>query len=222
MAIERFAEEVQDKVDKGQARVVLWDEIKGSHPRQIKVSPVAAIPHKSRAYWLIVDLSFALQLTDGGSLPSVNDTTTKLAPSGAIDQLGNSLKWIIHAFAEADNDVVILLEKWDIQDGFWRLNCQQGEEWNFSYVLPQAAGEPTRLVVPTSLQMGWVESPPYFCTALETAHDVAVDYINTSIGSLPVHKFEDWAGAKVAQLQKPSSMNTGFWHPGQPSASPQK
>ncbi len=59
-AIEHFAEEVQDKVDKGQARVVLWDEIKGSHPRQLKVSPVAAIPHKSRAYQSILDLSFAL------------------------------------------------------------------------------------------------------------------------------------------------------------------
>ena len=31
-AIEHFAEEVCDKVEKGQARVVLWDEIKGSHP----------------------------------------------------------------------------------------------------------------------------------------------------------------------------------------------
>jgi hypothetical protein len=60
--------------------------------------------------------------------------------------------------------------------------------------------------------MGWVESPPYFCAALETARDVAVDYIETSIGSLPVHKFEDWAGAKVAQLQKPSSTNKGFWY----------
>ncbi len=69
-----------------------------------------------------------LQLTDGGSLPSVNDTTTKLAPSGTIDQLRHSLKRIIHAFAEADDGVVILLAKWDIQDGFWRLNCQQGEE----------------------------------------------------------------------------------------------
>jgi hypothetical protein len=65
---------------------------------------------------------------DGGSLPSLNDTTTKLAPSGAIDQLGHSLKQIIHVFAEADNDAVILLAKWDIQDGLWRLNCQQGEE----------------------------------------------------------------------------------------------
>ena len=48
-AIKHFAEEVADKVAKGQARVVLWDDIKHDHPRQLKISPVAAISHKSRA-----------------------------------------------------------------------------------------------------------------------------------------------------------------------------
>jgi hypothetical protein len=100
------------------------------------------------------------------------------------------LKRLIHAFAEVNDDVVILMEKWDIQDGFWRLNCRQGEEWNFCYVWPQEPGKPCRLVVPTLLQMGWVESPPYFCAASKTAWDVAVDYIKTTIGSLPEHKFE--------------------------------
>ena len=194
-AIAHFAAEVADKVAKGQARVVLWDDIKFNHPPRLKVSPVAAIPHKSRAYRSILDLSFSLRLEDGGVVKSVNDTTTKLAPRGAIDQLGHSLKRIIHAFAEADDDAVILMAKWDIQDGFWRLNCREGEEWNFCYVWPQAPGEPCRLVVPTSLQMGWVESPPYFCAASETARDVAAEYIETPIGSLPEHKFEQWAGA---------------------------
>ena len=199
-ALQHFADEVKDKVAKGQARVVLWDEIKGNHPRQLKVSPVAAIPHKSRAYRSILDLSFSLRLTEGGTLPSVNETTTKLAPRGAIDQLGHSLKRIIHAFAEAEVDAVILMAKWDIQDGFWRLNCRTGEEWNFSYVLPQPEGEPTRLVVPTSLQMGWVESPPYFCAASETARDVAVEYIETPTGSLPAHKLEQWATANAPDI----------------------
>jgi len=43
--------------------------------------------------------------------------------------------------------------------------------------------------------MGWVESAPYFCAASETARDVAVEYIETKIGSLPPHKFEHWAGS---------------------------
>ena len=69
-----FATEVADEVAKGQARVVLWDDIKHDHPKQLKISPVAAIPHKSRAYRSILDLSFALRLDDGGTVPSVNDT----------------------------------------------------------------------------------------------------------------------------------------------------
>jgi hypothetical protein len=35
--------EVQDKVEKGQARVVLWEDIKSNHPCQLKVLPVAAV-----------------------------------------------------------------------------------------------------------------------------------------------------------------------------------
>jgi hypothetical protein len=46
-AIAHFEVEVRDKVEKGQACVVLWDDIKSNHPRQLKVLPVAAIPHKS-------------------------------------------------------------------------------------------------------------------------------------------------------------------------------
>ena len=64
---------------------------------------------------------------------------------------------IIHAFAHANEEDKIFMTKWDIKDGFWRLNLQEGEEWRFYYVLPQKYGEPVKLVVPTSLQMGWIE-----------------------------------------------------------------
>ena len=53
--------------------------------------------------------------------------------------------------------------------------------------------------VPTSLQMGWVESPPYFCAASETARNVAVEYIETPAGSLPPHRLEHWAVAKTSE-----------------------
>ena len=49
----------------------------------------------------------------------------------------------------------------------------------------------TRLVVPTSLQMGWVESPAYFCAASETGRDVASRYAEMKLGSLPPHKFTE-------------------------------
>jgi hypothetical protein len=119
----------------------------------------------------------------------VNDITKKTAPKGAIDQIGEALSCIIHAFAEADKNAKIFMAKWDIKDGFWRMDCAEGEEWNFAYVLPQAEGKPTKLVVLTSLQMGWVESPPYFCVATETSRDVAMDYTENPINLLPPHKF---------------------------------
>ena len=90
-------------------------------------------------------------------LASVNDTMEKTTPKGAIDQIGDCLSQIIHAFAETDDTAKIFMAKWDIKDGFWHLNCAEGEEYNFAYVLPQPEEEPIRIVIPTSLQMGWVE-----------------------------------------------------------------
>jgi hypothetical protein len=138
----------------------------------MKVLPIPAIPHKSKAFRSILDLSFSLRLSIGSVRQSVNDTTTKIAPRHAISQLGHSLQWIIHAFAEVE-DNELFMAKWNIKDGFWRLDGQDGEEWNFAYVLPQPPLEPVQIVVPTSLQMGWVESPPYFCAATETSRDIA-------------------------------------------------
>ena len=136
-----------------------------------------------------MDLSFALRLKNGELLPSVNKSSVKTAPQGDIDQLGHSLMHTIHAFAHADKDMKIFMEKWDNKDNFWRLNCALGEEWNVAYVLPHAEGKQVRLVVPTYLQMGWIKSPPYFCAASETARDVAQQYSETPVGTLPNHKF---------------------------------
>ena len=54
--------------------------------------------------------------------------------------------------------------------------------------------------MPNSLQMGWVESAPYFCAASETARDVAVEYIETQLVALPAHKFAHWAEANKATV----------------------
>ncbi len=85
--------------------------------------------------------------------------------------MGHELDRIIHAFAEADPDAKIFMAKFDIKDGFWRLNCAEGEEWNFAYVLPKREGEPLKLVV------------PYFCAASEMARDVAGWYAGETLFS---------------------------------------
>jgi hypothetical protein len=208
-AIAQLEGEIADKVKAGQCKVVLWDEIKDNPPEQLKISPLAMIPHKSRAFRAILDLSFRLRLQDGSEVPSVNEATTLEAPAAAIDQMGHALNRIIHAFAEADDDAKIFMAKFDIKDGFWRLDCQDGEQWNFAYVLPQKEGEPVRLVIPTSLQMGWVESPPYFCAASETARDVAAKYAESRLGSLDDHKFVKYARGSKAFEELPEKADSG-------------
>ena len=134
-AMAYFEKEVMEKVEQGQAKVVLWDDIKNNPPPQLKVSPIALIPHKSRMFRAILDLSFAIRLRTGEvEVPSVNSTSVKTAPAGAIDQMGHALSRLIHAFAHAPEDAKIFAAKWDIKDGFWRLDCQEGEEWNFAYM----------------------------------------------------------------------------------------
>lgn len=80
-------------------------------------------------------------------------------------------------------------------------------EWNFAYVLPQEEGKPVKLVVPTSLQMGWIESPGYFCAAADTGRDVAAQYAETLIGSLPNHKFLSYTADGEAFAKLPLSTN---------------
>ena len=73
----------------------------------------------------------------------------------------------------------------------------------FCFFLPQKPGIPKKLVVPTSLQMGWIESPPYFCTVSETGRDVAEQYIDTPVGSLAEHKFVELTevNSEIAELK---------------------
>jgi len=56
--------------------------------------------------------------------------TVKTAPQAAINQIEHVLKRLI--LAEAPEDAEIFMAKWDVKDGFWQLNNEQGDEYNFS------------------------------------------------------------------------------------------
>ena len=88
-AMKQLQLEVAEKEKNDQVHVVKWDDIKDNLPKELKVSPIAMIPHKSRMFRAILDLSFGIRLEDGEQVPSVNDSSVKTAPRGAIDQLGN-------------------------------------------------------------------------------------------------------------------------------------
>lgn len=70
----------------------------------------------------------------------------------------------------ADRPVYFL--KYDISDGYWRMVIQPGQKFNFVYVLLQEDGKPMMLVIPSAIQMGWKETPGFFCGASETAWDI--------------------------------------------------
>ena len=141
----------------------------------------------------------------GHLLSSVNDATRRQAPKEAMDQIGSVLPRIIEALANAPLQGDVMLSKLDVSDGFWRMVCEEGEEWNFAHVLLSKPGQDLEIVAPSVLQMGWVLSPPFFCAASETARDVAALYAAEPLGSLPQHPLED--------MMMPSEEDELFWLP---------
>ena len=71
-AMKILAGEVAEKEKKGQYKVVLWDSIKENPPEELKMSPIAMIPHKYPLFQAILDLSFALRLKNGKLIPLIN------------------------------------------------------------------------------------------------------------------------------------------------------
>ena len=69
-ALAYFAAESAEKVKVGQAKLVLWDDIKHDPPPQLKISPIAAIPHKSKAF----------QSTTGACCNGYNDGHPRCIP----------------------------------------------------------------------------------------------------------------------------------------------
>lgn len=100
-AATQLRDETLEKANQGYARLVLWDDIKHNPPANLKVSPIAAIPHKSRGWRMILDLSYSVRL--GGKIYlSVNAATNpSVAPKEAMAELGNVLPHLIYAVATA-------------------------------------------------------------------------------------------------------------------------
>ena len=190
-ALKCLIKEAEAKVENGFASIVTWGDIKHNIPKKLKISPVAMIPHKSRAFRGILDLSFHVRALQH-KYKSVNETTTKLAIQDAMNELGAALRRIIAAVADGQQKgKTFMFSKLDIKDGFWRMVVSAADAWNFCYIIPSVDPsdtlDDTRIVVPNALQMGWCESPPFFCAASETARDIIASLLHTD---LPPHAFE--------------------------------
>ena len=161
---------------------------------------------------MILDLSFMFTI-DGTPWASVNDASNpQEAPLHSMSQLGKVLPRLIHAMATSPEEHgPWVFMKLDIKDGFWRMVVPEEAEFNFCYVLPQDdPNAPIQIVVPSSLQMGWTNSPPFFCAATETARDVAETLAQKT--ALPPHPFERITMSDeellLHQVQHPSQWRT--------------
>lgn len=98
-ALKALHEETKEKVKNGYAKVIRYGDIINNLPEKLKISPVAMIPHKSRAFRTILDLSFRLRHL-GKLMESVNSATVKQAPAESMVQLGNCVQRLIALLAD--------------------------------------------------------------------------------------------------------------------------
>ena len=89
-AIAQIQVEAREKEAQGFAKIYKWEDLKKDLPRALKLSPLAMIPHMSRKYRVILELSYQLMVA-GYMLPSVNDAAVRMAPEEAMDQIKSVL-----------------------------------------------------------------------------------------------------------------------------------
>ena len=192
-SIALFAEDIDYQVKGGFCKVYLWTDLQKLRPANLKISPVAVVPQVGRRGRIILDLSFPVYQDVDGAITitqeSVNDTTVLQAPSVPVKEIGRVLPRLLQYMRDTPAGIHILFCKLDISDGFWRLTVRPADSFNFAYVLPQKEGEPVRIVVPSAVQMGWVESPSLFCTVTESARDITQHLVDANV-DLPPHPFE--------------------------------
>ncbi len=118
-----------------------------------------------------------------------------------MEQMGKVLPWLVYQVAHADPTLSpLFFAKWDIKDKFWHLVISTENAWHFCYlILKLHPDDLTEIMVPMCLQMGWCKSPPLFCTASETAWDIAQEYLDGSKPLVP-HKLEELCMPPSAQL----------------------
>jgi hypothetical protein len=159
----------------------------------LRLSPLGIIPQRNRRPRLIVDYSFW----------GINDDTVKLSPAGAMQfgrALGRLLFRIRHANPRSGPNC---MAKTDLADGFYRLWLAARDIPNLGVVFPTYDDKEPLVALPLTLPMGWVESPPYFCTATETVVDLA-NVVRTD-AILPPHPLKHLVDTPPPSIELPTT-----------------
>ena len=107
LASKELLKETVEKVKNGLAKIIRYGDSKDRLPENLKTSPVAMIPHKSRQFRCILDLSLCLKI-DGTKMPSVNSSTTQTAPQNSMNELGRVLERLGSLMASAPESSLFL------------------------------------------------------------------------------------------------------------------
>lgn len=153
-------EEFTDFVQKQFWTILPYELIK--HMTNLRLSPLGVVPQRERRPRLIVDLSYF----------GINQECLSIAPNDAM-QFGRALQRLLYKILIANPaHGPVYLSKIDIADSFYRLRLAPRDIPKLGVLLPRHEGESAMVAFPMVLPMGWVNSPPYFCAATETAADL--------------------------------------------------
>jgi hypothetical protein len=189
-------EDIEYQVNTGFVRIICASDLFGENqPLDLKISRVAVVPQDNRRGRMILNLSAEVanpKFTDSRKAPrskravdpepgkltksthctpplhaSVNETTVQA--ESRVKALDPALPSILKFMFNTNCTWEIDWQKIDLSNSFWRMIISTGAEHNFAFQMPTCPQDKDRFyVVPLSLQMGWKNSPAYFCIAMQT------------------------------------------------------
>ena len=213
-SIELVWEDVTYQEKAGFIRILTESELFSNPHSELKISRVAVIPQANRRGRIILNLSAEVNVQDGDPTerqrrnkghrtnkhkmtrhPSVNETTAPADDQEGVEALGTAMTSIMQFMFDTNPEHEIDWNKIDLSDGFWRMIVEDGKEWNFAYQLPRRPTDTEdHYVVPSSLQMGWKNSPALFCTATEAARTLIkrILALTLKVGIVTPHRHEKY------------------------------
>jgi hypothetical protein len=177
-------DELADMVEAGHWVVLPYSAVRNA--QDLRISPLGVVPQRDRRPRPIVDYTYT----------GINPETQKLAPPESM-QFGKALDRIIDKAARADPaHGPIHLSKYDLADAFMRVSLSPATILRLAVAVPVLPGEEPLVAVPLVLLMGWLESPPTFCTVTETIADLANKKIVSGYLPKPQHRHEALANTR--------------------------
>ena len=182
-----------DMADKGQWMLLPYEDVK--HLPGLCLSPIGVVPQHACRPRTIAHYTFY----------GVNPESVPLTAPEAM-QFGQTLHRLLHQLGEADpRHGPPFVIKVDMSDGFYRIRLNPAHAVRLGVIFPPDPCSRSLVAFPMVLPMGWVNSPPIFCSATETVADLTNQRIASRIRPAPTHHLEPHALA----LDDPHPLTVG-------------